>query len=202
MKSLTMIGALSLAGLASSASAAVLSGTMGFVPIGSPGTFVGSSLAQATTFNWGGPLHFVNNPGLALYNGQPNIFSGAAGAVVTVTSPITLPGGVAAFAAPVTLNNTYSSLFTVAFGGANIRFTSTSQSFTSSGANSLNIMFTGTAVDLNNVYSGTASAMMLMNFSILSGNQVNYSTSFAAIPAPGAVALLGLGGLLAGRRRR
>ncbi|MFN4839561.1 MAG: hypothetical protein ACK55O_02095 [Phycisphaerales bacterium] len=44
-----------------------------------------------------------------------------------------------------------------------------------------------------------------MNFTILSGKQVNYSTSFATsglVPTPGAAAILGLGGLIAARRRR
>ncbi len=202
MKTSIAIGALALSAIAGSAQAAFVNGTMGFVPIGEPGTFVSAgSLSQATSFTWGGPLHFINNPGPAMFGGLPNIFNGAAGASVTVTSPITLPGGVIANAPAVTLNNNYPSLFTVAFGGANINFSSTSQSFTSSGPNSLNILFEGTAVDLN--YSGTANAAMLMNFAILSGNQVNYSASFAAtIPTPGAVAALGLGGLLAARRRR
>lgn len=203
MKTSIAIGALALAAFAGSVQAAFLNGTMGFVPIGAPGTFVGSSLSQATSFNWGGPLHFINNPGAAMFGGLPNVFNGTAGASVTVISPITLPGGVVANAPAVTLNNSYPALFTVAFGGANIRFSSTSQSFTSGGPNSLNIRFVGTAVDLNGVYTGTADAAMTMNFTILSGNQVNYSTSFAAtIPAPGAAAVLGLGGLLAARRRR
>jgi hypothetical protein len=204
-ESLIAIGALALAACAGSASAAVVNGTMGFVPIGSPGTFVGSTLAQATSFNWGGPLHLINNPGPATFGGLPNIFNGAIAASVTVSSPITLPGGAVAFAPPVTLNNNYPSLFTVAFGGSNIRFSSTSQSFTSSGPNSLNIRFEGTAVDLNNVFSGVANAAMTMNFTILSGKQVNYSTSFATsglVPTPGAAAILGLGGLIAARRRR
>ena len=198
------IGAMALAAIAGSASAALINGTMGFVPIGSPGTFVSAgSLSRATSFSWGGPLHFVNNPGPAMSGDLPNIFNNAAGASVTVTSPIALPGGVVADAAAVTLDNSYPALFTVAFGGANIRFSSTSQSFTSSGPNSLNITFIGTAVDLNNVYAGTANATMLMNFSILSGNQVNYAASFAAaIPAPGAAVVLGLGALLAANRRR
>lgn len=204
MKTSIAIGALALAACAGSASAAILNGTMGFVPFGTPGTFVGPTLSQATSFNWGGP-HLINNPGLATFGGLPNIFSGAALAAVNISSPITLPGGVVAFAPPVTLNNSYASLFTVAFGGANIRFSSTSQTFTSSGPNSLNITFRGTAVDLNGVYSGIANAAMTMNFTILSGNQVNYSTSFATsglIPTPGAATLLGLAGLLAARRRR
>jgi hypothetical protein len=204
MKTSIATGALALAAIAGSAQAAFVHGTMGFVPIGSPGTFVsGGSLSQATSFSWGGPLHFINNPGPAMSGGLPNIFNSAFGASVIVTSPITLPGGVIANAPAVTLNNFYPSLFTVAFGGANIRFSSTSQSFTSGGPNSLTIQFEGTAVDLNNVYTGTANAAMTMNFTILSGNQVNYSTSFvAAIPTPGAAAVLGLGGLLAARRRR
>ncbi len=204
MKSLIAIGALALAACAGSASATVLNGTMGFVPFGTPGTFVGSSLAQATSFNWGGP-HLINNPGLATFNGLPNVFSGAAAVAVTANTSITLPGGVVAFAPPVTLNNSYPSLFTVAFGGANIQFSSTSQIFASSGPNNLNIRFEGTAVDLNNVFSGIANAAMTMNFTILSGNQVNYSTSFATsglVPTPGVATILGLGGLLAARRRR
>jgi hypothetical protein len=205
MKTSIAIGALALAAFAGSAQAAVVNGTMGFVPFGSPGTFVGSSLSQATSFSWGGPMHLISNPGPANFGGLPNIFSGAAASSVTVSSPITLPGGVVANAPAVTLNNSYPSLFTVAFGGANIRFSSTSQSFTSSGPNSLNITFNGTAVDLNGIHTGTANAAMTMNFTILSGNQVNYSTSFATgglVPAPGAAAVLGLGGLLAARRRR
>lgn len=187
---------------ATTASAAVVNGTMGFAPFGNPGTFVsGSTLSQATSFSWGGPLHLINNAGSATSGGLPNIFNGAALASVTVTSPITLPGG--SFGSP--LNVFYPSLFSVSFGGANIVFSSTSQSFSSSGPNSLNITFTGTARDINNVYTGIANAAMTMNFTILSGNRVNYSTSFATgglVPAPTAAALLGLGGLVASRRRR
>jgi hypothetical protein len=209
MKTSIAIGALALMAMAGSASAAFVHGTMGFVPIGSPGTFVSAgSLSQATSFSWGGPLHFINNPGPAMSGGLPNIFNGAAGASVIVNSPIILPGGVIANAPAVTLNNNYPALFTVAFGGANIRFSSTSQTFSSSGPNSLNITFLGTATDLNNVHTGVANAAMTMNFTILSGKQVNYSTSFAAavqptfIPEPAALGVLVPAVLLASRRRR
>jgi hypothetical protein len=187
---------------ASSASAAVLNGTFGFAPLGTPATVVTArNLSQATSFKFGA-TNFVNNAGLPSYNGVANIFHYTPPPirfVTATTSSIILPGG--SFGSP--LNNSYPALFTLAFGGANIVFSSTSQTFSSSGPNSLNITFLGTAVDTNGVYTGVANAAMTMNFTLLSGNQYNYSTSFAAaIPAPGAAALLGVGGLVATRRRR
>jgi hypothetical protein len=195
MKTCIALGALALAALAGSASvasAADLNGTFGFAPLGTPATVTtATTLSQATSFTFGA-TNFVNNPGPPTYNGATNIFYSTAPSLrfLTVTSsPIILPGG--AFGLP--LNNSYPALFTIAFDGANIVFSSTSQTFSSSGPNSLNIRFEGTAVDLNGVFTGTANASMTMNFTPLSESEWNYSTSFAAaIPAPGAAAVLGL----------
>ena len=209
MKTSIAIGALALAACAGSASAALVNGAMGFIPFGS-GTFVGtpSQLANASSFSFFSGLHIMNNNGgSASFGGSPNIFNVPLSPfkIVTIGSPtITLPGGVVPLAPAVTLNNNYASVFTIALGdGSNIRFSSTSQSFYSGTANSMTITFFGTATDLNNVHTGVANAAMTMSFVPQGGNSLNYSASFVAtIPAPGAVALLGMGGLLAARRRR
>ncbi len=210
MKTSIAIGALVLAACAGSASAALVNGAMGFAPFGGSGSFVGTpgQLANATSFSFFSGLHIMNNNGgSASFGGSPNIFDVPLSPfkIVTIGSPtITLPGGVVPLAPAVTLNNNYASVFTIALGdGSNIRFSSTSQSFYSGTANSMVITFFGTASDLNNVHTGVANAAMTMSFVPQGGNLLNYSVSFAAaIPAPGAVALLGMGGLLAARRRR
>lgn len=50
--------------------------------------------------------------------------------------------------------------------------------------------------------SGSGAGNLLLLFNTFAGADVKVTYEYEAIPAPGAIALLGLGGLVAGRRRR
>ena len=63
--------------------------------------------------------------------------------------------------------------------------------------------FDGTNPTLNLSATAEGEYYMIQYFSSdLSGSGIVFSASFAAVPAPGAVALIGLAGMVAGRRRR
>lgn len=78
----------------------------------------------------------------------------------------------------------------------------------STGSGVLNSLVSTNLYNLNNSISGNASsqnpmgALQWQNLFIPAGGSVTIASTFSVTPAPGAIALLGLGGLVAGRRRR
>jgi len=180
------------------AHAIAINATAGFIPFGTSPTFTGSSLATATSLNFASPNYINSLPGT--FNGQTNVFNPANG--------VNWIGGGVGFTAPTqvvvkTLSGLNSAVFSstptfvdalFTFGSGRFVFDLKSLSKSSSGSNNVALAGTGVLRDTNGVYDDTVAAFS-SNGSVLSGNQFNYSFTFAAsgeaavVPVPASLPL-------------
>lgn len=193
------------------AHAIAINATAGFIPFGTSPTFTGSSLATATSLNFASPNYINTLP--ATFNGQTNVFNpangvnwiGAVGLAPTTQVAVAALSGVNLIGASPT-PTFVDALFTFASGRFVFDLKSLSKS--SSGSNNLALAGTGVLRDTIGVYEDTLAAFS-SNGSVLSGNQFNYSFSFAAsgqvavVPVPASLPLFLAGfALVAAASRR
>ena len=194
------------------AHAIAINATAGWIPFGPSPTFSGgSTLATATSLNFASPNYINTLP--AAFNGQTNVFNPANG----VNSIGNVGLAPAAQVAVKTLSSLNSAVFSstptfvdalFTFGAGRFVFDLKSLSKSSSGSNNVALAGTGVLRDTNGVYDDTLAAFS-SNGSVLSGNQFNYSFSFAAsgqvavVPVPASLPLFLAGfALVAAASRR
>lgn len=195
------------------AHAIAINATAGWIPFGPSPTFSGgSTLATATSLNFASPNYINTLP--ATFNGQTNVFNPANGvnwigavglAPATQVAVKTLSGlNSAAFSPTPTF---VDALFTFAAGRFVFDLKSLSKS-TSSNPNYVALAGEGVLRDTFGFYQDTLAAFS-SNGTTLSGNQFNYSFSFAAagevavVPVPASLPLFLAGfALVAAASRR